>query len=42
MRGGAIGLGTANFVAGAYVYARGDFDKDAIEREDRNRWGGRD
>ncbi|EKJ68482.1 hypothetical protein FPSE_11490 [Fusarium pseudograminearum CS3096] len=42
VRGTAIGLGAANCVAGGWVYANGDFDKDAKARADRNRWGGKD
>ncbi|CAG7561637.1 unnamed protein product [Fusarium equiseti] len=42
VRGTAIGLGAANCVAGGWVYANGDFDKDAEARVERNRWGGRD
>ncbi|KAM5343148.1 hypothetical protein ACJ41O_014114 [Fusarium nematophilum] len=42
VRGTAIGLGTANCVAGGWVYFNGDFDKDARERLERNRWGDRD
>ncbi|KAF7552011.1 hypothetical protein G7Z17_g4602 [Cylindrodendrum hubeiense] len=39
VRGTAIGLGTANSIAGGWVYFNGDFNKDAEERVDRNRWG---
>ncbi|KPA41078.1 hypothetical protein FLAG1_06055 [Fusarium langsethiae] len=42
VRGTAIGLGAANCAAGGWVYANGDFDKDAKARVDRNRWGGKD
>ncbi|KAH7198245.1 uncharacterized protein B0J16DRAFT_378679 [Fusarium flagelliforme] len=42
VRGTAIGLGAANCVAGGWVYANGDFDKDTEARVERNRWGGRD
>ncbi|KAI5456523.1 hypothetical protein BGZ63DRAFT_395678 [Mariannaea sp. PMI_226] len=39
VRGTAVGLGTANCVAGGWVYFNGDFEKDARDRKDRNRWG---
>jgi hypothetical protein len=39
VRGTAIGLGTANCIAGGWVYFKGDFEKDAAARKDRNRWG---
>jgi hypothetical protein len=39
VRGGAIGLGFANAVAGGWVYAKGDFKKDDEARRERNRWG---
>ncbi|KAF5637497.1 hypothetical protein F25303_7895 [Fusarium sp. NRRL 25303] len=39
VRGTAIGLGAANCVAGGWVYANGDFEKDEKARVDRNRWG---
>lgn len=42
VRGTAIGLGTANCIAGGWVYFNGDFNKDAEERVDRNRWGNYD
>ncbi|KAL6920511.1 hypothetical protein ACHAPO_007156 [Fusarium lateritium] len=42
VRGTAIGLGAANCVAGGWVYANGDFDKDTKARVDRNRWAGKD
>ncbi|KAH7257775.1 hypothetical protein BKA59DRAFT_120854 [Fusarium tricinctum] len=39
VRGTALGLGAANCVAGGWVYANGDFEKDAAARVERNRWG---
>lgn len=38
VRGGAIGLGAANAVAGGWVYMTGDFKKDEEERLARRRW----
>jgi hypothetical protein len=38
VRGTAIGLGAANFAAGAWVYANGDFKRDNQARIERNRW----
>ncbi|CAM1510538.1 Fc.00g008730.m01.CDS01 [Cosmosporella sp. VM-42] len=42
VRGTAVGLGTANAVAGGWVYFTGDLTKDAEERKKRNRWGNKD
>ncbi|EEU44088.1 uncharacterized protein NECHADRAFT_65108 [Fusarium vanettenii 77-13-4] len=42
VRGTAVGLGTANCIAGGWVYFNGDFEKDAEERVNRNRWGNKD
>ncbi|KAH6608220.1 hypothetical protein Trco_004533 [Trichoderma cornu-damae] len=39
VRGGAVGLGAANCLAGGWVYLRGSKDRDAEERVRRNRWG---
>jgi hypothetical protein len=42
VRGTAVGLGTANCIAGGWVYFNGDFERDAEERVKRNRWGNKD
>ncbi|KZZ97356.1 hypothetical protein AAL_03320 [Moelleriella libera RCEF 2490] len=42
VRAAAIGLGTANAIAGGWVYFGGDFRKDEEERIRRNRWGAQD
>ncbi|OAA37637.1 hypothetical protein NOR_07014 [Metarhizium rileyi] len=42
VRGAAIGLGSANAVAGGWVYFGGDFAKDEEQRVKRNRWGSKD
>jgi hypothetical protein len=42
VRGSAIGLGTANAVAGGWVYFGGDFARDEEERRRRNRWAPKD
>ena len=42
VRGAAVGLGTANCVAGGWVYFRGDFNKDEEARLARNRWARKD
>lgn len=39
VRGGAIGLGAANAIAGGWVYINGDFKRDNEARMERNRWG---
>ncbi|KAM0263792.1 hypothetical protein ACHAQJ_001110 [Trichoderma viride] len=39
VRGGAIGLGAANCVAGGWVYLHGSKERDRQAREERNRWG---
>lgn len=39
VRGAAVGLGLANLVSGAWVWAKGDRKADEEERETRNRWG---
>ncbi|KAG5959698.1 hypothetical protein E4U57_000532 [Claviceps arundinis] len=39
VRGSAIGMGSANALAGGWVYSRGDLKKDNEERLKRNRWG---
>ncbi|KAK3683442.1 hypothetical protein B0T22DRAFT_247387 [Podospora appendiculata] len=38
VRGTAMGLGSANFVAGAYTYANGNREAEGEERRERNRW----
>ncbi|KAF7563367.1 hypothetical protein G7046_g788 [Stylonectria norvegica] len=42
IRGTAIGLGTANCLAGGWVYFNGDLNKDAEARKERNRWGSKE
>jgi hypothetical protein len=42
VRGGAIGLGVANCVAGGLTYSVGDRKNDEAERLRRNRWGDKD
>ena len=39
VRATAMGLGTANCVAGGWVYANGDRKAEDAERRERNRWG---
>ncbi|KAL2131901.1 hypothetical protein VTI74DRAFT_4457 [Chaetomium olivicolor] len=39
VRGSAMGLGTANTVAGLYTYATGDRKAEEQERREVNRWG---
>lgn len=39
VRGAAVGLGLANLVCGAWVWAKGDRKADEEERKRRNRWG---
>jgi len=39
VRAAAMGLGTANCVAGGWVYATGDRKAEEEERRERNRWG---
>lgn len=42
VRGAAVGLGSANAIAGGWVYFGGDFAKDEEERIKRNRWAPKD
>ncbi|KAK3386904.1 hypothetical protein B0H63DRAFT_558505 [Podospora didyma] len=39
VRGTAMGLGAANTLAGAYVYATGDRKAEEQERKEMNKWG---
>ncbi|ODA78085.1 hypothetical protein RJ55_06688 [Drechmeria coniospora] len=42
VRGAAVGLGTANAVAGGWVYFMGNFERDEEERLRRKRWTTKD
>ena len=42
VRGGAVGLGAANALAGGWVYFRGDFAKDEEVRLAKRRWAPKD
>jgi len=39
VRGTAMGLGTANCIAGGATYLAGNRQKEAEERREKNRWG---
>jgi hypothetical protein len=39
VRAVSLGVASVNVVAGGFVYATGDREKDRVERERRDRWG---
>lgn len=39
VRLGAMGLGSANVLAGGYAYSVGNREAEKVERQERDRWG---